>query len=82
VAGVCVLGTVGAYAATDLIGSVIANGGNTANSPGGCYKLTASVGQPAAGSLATGGTFSLQGGFLAGHGDKESVFHQGFEVCS
>ena len=82
VAGVCLLGTIGAFAATNLIGSVIVSGGNTAQSPGNCYRLTASVGQSDAGSLSSGGTFSLQGGFLAGHGDKEPIFHQGFEVCS
>lgn len=81
-AGACLLGTVGAFAATGLAGSVIANGGGTAHSAGGCYQLTASVGQAAAGNPASGGTYAVRNGFLAGHGDTESVFHQGFEVCS
>ena len=82
VAGACLFGAIGAFAATDLIGSVIVSGGNTVSSPGACYTLTASVGQAAAGTLASGGAYSLQGGFLAGHGDKEPIFHQGFEGCS
>jgi hypothetical protein len=82
VAGVCLLGTIGAFAATEITSSVIANGGNTANSPGGCYKLIASIGQAAVGNPASGGTYSLQGGFLAGNGDLDSIFHQSFEVCT
>jgi len=81
-AGVCLLGTIGAFAATQITSSLISNGGNTANSPGGCFKMIASVGQAAVGSPATGGTFSLRGGFLAGNGDLESIFHQSFEVCT
>ena len=81
-ASVCLLGTIGAYAATQITSSLVSNGGNTASSPGGCYKMIASVGQAAVGTPATGGTFSLRGGFLAGNGDLDSIFHQSFEVCT
>jgi len=81
-AGACLLGAVGAFAATELTSSLISAGGNTANSPGGCYKMISSIGQAAVGSQATGGTYSLEGGFLAGNGDLDSVFHQSFEVCT
>lgn len=81
-AGVGALGVLAAQAATNLTGSVVVSGASTSNSPGGCYRLTTSLGQPAVGSAATGGTFSVQGGFLPGHGDTNSIFHGSFEVCS
>jgi hypothetical protein len=80
-AGACLLGTAGAFAATQITPSLIANGGNTAYSPAACYQLTSSIGQPAVGTPAHGGPYSLQGGFLAGNRDLDSVFRQSFEVC-
>jgi hypothetical protein len=67
--------------AQTLTSSVIAAGGGTSASAGGCLKLNATLGQPAPGP-SSGGTFALNAGYWAGRGDRDSLFHQGFEVCS
>ena len=72
---------VGKAAAQIVTASVIASGGGTSASPGQCFKLNATLGQPTAGTSA-GGTFILDGGFLPGNSDQDSIFNQGFEECS
>lgn len=80
-AGACLLGAAGAFAATQITHSLIANGGNTAYSPGACYQLASSIGEPTVGNPASGGPYSMQAGFLAGKRDLDVVFRQSFEVC-
>ncbi len=48
----------------DLSHNVIASGGGS-NSSGGPYRVDGTAGQNLAGTLSTGGTFSLRGGFWA-----------------
>jgi hypothetical protein len=72
---------VGKAAAQIVTASVIASGGGTSASQGGCFRLDATLGQPTAGASA-GGTFILDAGFLPGNGDQDSIFNQGFEECS
>jgi hypothetical protein len=44
-----------------ITGSVIAGGGGTSSN--GTYQVTGTIGQPAAGTVMTGGSYSLTGGF-------------------
>lgn len=66
------------------IGShVIAAGGGTSHSAGGCRMLESTLGQPAVGT-ASGGGFTVQAGYWAGPGRqrRDSVFSAGFEECT
>lgn len=64
-----------------LTASVIAGSGGRSTSPGGCFRLDATVAQPLAG-VASGGSFVITSGFLPGRADRDSIFTYGFEVCS
>ena len=59
----------------------IGGSGNISTSQGNCYRTVSSIGQPVV-LPSTGGTFTVRPGFLIGHGDLDSIFHQGFEVCA
>jgi hypothetical protein len=69
--------------AQQISSHVIAAGGGTSRSPGGCRVLEGSVGEPAVG-LASGGAFALQAGYWAGPGSqrRDSVFSGDFEECN
>jgi hypothetical protein len=62
---------------------VIAGGGGTIRSAGGCREVTSIFGEPGGGRM-TGGAFALDAGFQAGPGKVRSdrMFHGDFEVCS
>jgi len=68
-------------AAPVITASTIAGGGGRSVSAGQCFALDATAGEPAAGS-SMGGSFILDAGFLPGNGDRESIFHYGFEACT
>jgi hypothetical protein len=68
-------------AAPVITASALVGGGGRSVSPGQCFTLDATVGQPTAGS-SMGGSFILDAGFLPGNGDQESIFHHGFEACT
>ena len=77
-----ILGASATHAGSPTISdSIIAGGGGSSNSPGKCFKLDATLGQPMAG-YSSGGAFAINVGFLAGRGDRESIFHYGFEECT
>jgi hypothetical protein len=61
---------------------VIAGGGGTSHSPGGCRVLESSIGEPAAGR-ASGSDFIVTAGYWAGPGGqrRDSLFDSGFEGC-
>ena len=44
--------------------SVIAGGGTSADATGNAYKLDGVIGEPIAGTISTGSTYSVKGGFL------------------
>lgn len=69
--------------AQQISSHVIAAGGGTSRSPGGCRVLEGSVGQPAVGT-ANGGGFTLKAGYWAGPGSqrRDSVFSGDFEECN
>jgi len=69
--------------AQQISSHVIAAGGGTSRSPGGCRVLEGSLGQPAIGN-ASGGAFTLQAGYWAGPGRqrRDSVFSGDFEECN
>lgn len=69
--------------AQQISSHVIAAGGGTSRSPGGCRVLEGSLGQPAVGT-ASGGGFTLQVGYWAGPGRqrRDSVFSGDFEECN
>ncbi|MBL8300911.1 MAG: hypothetical protein JNN30_21425 [Rhodanobacteraceae bacterium] len=69
--------------AQQISSHVIAAGGGTSRSPGGCRVLEGSLGQPAVGS-ASGGGFMLRAGYWAGPGSqrRDRVFSGGFEECN
>lgn len=69
--------------AQQISSHVIAAGGGTSRSPGGCRVLEGSLGQPAIGT-ASGGGFTLQAGYWAGPGSqrRDSVFSGDFEECN
>lgn len=69
--------------AQQISSHVIAAGGGTSRSPGGCRVLEGSLGQPAVGT-ASGGGFTLQAGYWAGPGSqrRDSVFSGDFEECN
>ncbi|WP_146151849.1 hypothetical protein [Ahniella affigens] len=62
---------------------LIASGGGTSRSPGGCRVLDGSIGQPVIGT-STGGQFRVQAGYWAGPGSKgrDSLFNGNFEECN
>lgn len=62
---------------------VIASGGGTTLSAGGCYALAATFGEPAGGRTAAG-TFAVDAGFQAGPGRVrgDRMFRGDFEVCT
>jgi len=68
-------------AAPVITASTIVGGGGRSLSPGQCFRLDATLGQPTAGS-SMGGNFILDAGFLPGNGDRDSIFHHGFEECT
>lgn len=69
--------------AQQISSHVIAAGGGTSRSPGGCRVLEGSLGQPALGT-ASGGAFTLRAGYWAGPGSqrRDSVFSGDFEECN
>jgi hypothetical protein len=69
--------------AQQISSHVIAAGGGTSRSPGGCRVLEGGLGQPAIGT-ASGGAFTLQAGYWAGPGSqrRDSVFSGDFEECN
>lgn len=68
--------------AQQISSHVIASGGGTSRSPGGCRVLQGTMGQAAVGT-ASGGTFSLRAGYWAGPGSqrRDSLFSGDFEEC-
>lgn len=76
------LSTFCASAQVLIDGHVIAGGGGTSRSAGGCLILDGTMGEPATGH-ASGGNFSIAAGFWAsiGSGERETVFNSGFEGC-
>lgn len=68
--------------AQQISSHVIASGGGTSRSPGGCRVLEGSMGQAAVGT-ASGGSFSLRAGYWAGPGSqrRDSIFSGDFEEC-
>ncbi|TDR38898.1 hypothetical protein DFR29_11841 [Tahibacter aquaticus] len=73
----------GTALAQQVTSHLIAAGGGTSRSPGGCRVLEGSVGQPALGA-ASGGAFTLRAGYWAGPGSqrRDSVFSGDFEECN
>jgi hypothetical protein len=69
--------------AQQISSHVIAAGGGTSRSAGGCRVLEGSLGQPVVGT-ASGGGFTLQAGYWAGPGRqrRDSVFSGDFEECN
>ncbi|MEO6689663.1 MAG: hypothetical protein ABIS07_12010 [Dokdonella sp.] len=65
-----------------LDGHVIAGGGGSSQSPGGCLSLEGTMGESAVGA-SSGGVYSLSAGFWAGVGYQQrgSIFNNGFEEC-
>ncbi|MEO8672346.1 MAG: hypothetical protein ABI411_13605 [Tahibacter sp.] len=70
----------GAQVAID--GHVIAGGGGSSKSAGGCLALDATVGESVVG-ISSAGSFSLSAGYWAGTGSlpRDSVFNNGFQGC-
>lgn len=71
-----------AYAQSLITASVIASGGGRSQSPGACYALDATLGEPA-GGRSTGGAFALATGYQAGAGGyrRDQLFRNGFQEC-
>ena len=69
--------------AQQISSHLIAAGGGSSRSPGGCRVLEGSIGQPAVGN-ASGAGFTLRAGYWAGPGSqrRDSVFSAGFEECT
>lgn len=69
--------------AQQITSHVIASGGGTSRSAGGCRVLEGSMGQAAVGT-ASGGVFSLRAGYWAGPGSqrRDSIFSGDFEECN
>lgn len=65
-----------------LTGHVVAGGGGRSLSPAGCYRLDATLGEPAAGRQ-SGAGFAVEAGYWAGPGARRSdaLFNHGFEEC-
>jgi hypothetical protein len=62
---------------------LIASGGGTSRSAGGCRVLEGSMGQPVIGT-SSGGQFRVQAGYWPGPGSqhRDSVFSGSFEECN
>lgn len=60
----------------------IAPGGGRTESAGGCRRVEATFGEPAAGR-SSGGAYAIIAGFQAGlaAGARDSIFHNGFQEC-
>lgn len=73
----------GPTVAQQISSHVIAAGGGTSRSAGGCRTLEGTLGQAAIGT-ASGGEFTVQAGYWAGPGRqrRDSVFSAGFEECT
>jgi hypothetical protein len=73
----------GALAQTLVTGSVIASGGGTSKSPGGCRVLESTLAEPVGGRT-SGGAFAIDAGYWAGVGSRrrDKVFGTGFEECN
>jgi len=69
--------------AQQISSHVIASGGGTSRSVGGCRVLEGTVGQPVIGT-SSGGQFRVQAGYWAGAGSqrRDSVFSGSFEECN
>lgn len=65
-----------------LEGAVIAAGGGSSRSEGGCYALRATIGEAAVGR-SSGGGFTTLAGFWGGAAGRHAdpVFHDSFEEC-
>lgn len=72
----------GPVLAQQISSHLIAAGGGSSQSPGGCRVVEGSIGQPVVGN-ARGGAFVLQAGYWAGPGSqrRDSVFTGDFEEC-
>ena len=72
----------GPTVAQQISSHVIAAGGGTSHSAGGCRMLEGTLGQPAIGT-SSGGGFTVQAGYWAGPGRqrRDSIFGAGFEGC-
>lgn len=68
--------------AQQITSHVIAAGGATSQSAGGCRVVESTLGQPVVGT-SSGGVFTVQSGYWAGPGRqrRDSVFSSGFEGC-
>ena len=71
-----------ALAQITLDAQVVAGGGGTSTSAGGCIGLNATLGESVAG-VASGGGFSVAAGYWARvqPGSRDSLFNSGFEGC-
>ncbi len=76
------LSTLCASAQVLIDGHVIAGGGGTSRSAGGCLILDGTMGEPVTGQT-SGGNFSLAAGFWASVGadKRDTLFNSGFEGC-
>lgn len=68
--------------AQQISSHVIASGGGTSRSAGGCRVLEGTMGQAVIGTT-SGGAFSLRAGYWAGPGSqrRDSIFSGDFEEC-
>jgi hypothetical protein len=73
----------GTALAQQISSHLIASGGGTSRSVGGCRVLEGSVGQPVIGT-SSGGQFRVQAGYWAGAGSqrRDNVFSGSFEECN
>ncbi|MGA9423100.1 MAG: hypothetical protein WBW61_12105 [Rhodanobacteraceae bacterium] len=79
---VCALFFAQASAQMAIDGHVIAGGGGSSTSPGGCLHLDATIGEPVTGNSSAAG-WVLDAGYWAGigAGKRNSLFNSGFEEC-
>lgn len=68
--------------AQQISSHVIAAGGGSSRSPGGCRVLEGTMGQAVVGT-SSGGAFSVRAGYWAGPGSqrRDSIFSGDFEEC-
>lgn len=73
----------GPTVAQQISSHVIAAGGGTSYSAGGCRVLESTLGQPVIGT-ASGGSFTVQSGYWAGPGrqQRDSIFFADFQECT
>lgn len=82
VASMSLLATLPASAQFAIEHGVIAGGGATSASAGGCLSLDGTLGQALAGTM-SGGTYAITSGYWT-HIDmrsRDALFHSGFEAC-